>query len=303
MTKAFASAATDFLLEHGPLSLDDLHVLALEHGLTRSKSPTSLAPSLDASAYVRRPDGRYDAAARLLRGQVFTTRLRAGAQDDVVWTYRDLDPLAALPRLPLLTGGELRRGASAVESWTGPAGWLPTVTPGALLGLRWNGTTLDAFAADDVPGGDSEAARDVREVLGRHARAERRYGWSAEPRRSLMHTVLSALVEDASLFASPVPPLRELLPLPEDLRPQDVCGERDPERAAAIVEVPLPLRVHDELGRRADLLGERLPDYLTLLLGAAADRVQLPPPRYDRYVPYEDREEEGAVVSLGSWRR
>lgn len=303
MTKAFASAAADFLLEHGPLSLEDLHVLALEHGLTRSKSPTSLAQSLEASAYIRRPDGRYDAAARLLRGQVFTTRLRAGSQDDVVWTYRDLDPLAALPRLPLLTGGEMQRGAGAVESWTGPAGWLPTVAPGALLGLRWNGTTLDAIAADDVPAADSEAARNVREVLARHARAERRYGWSSEPRRSLTHVVLSALVEDASLFASPITPLRELLPLPEDLRPQDAAGaERDPDRTAAIVEVPLPLRVHDELGRRADLLGERLPDYLTLLLGAAADRVQLPPPRYDRYLPYVDREEE-AVTSLASWRR
>ena len=57
--------------------------------------------------------------------------------------------------------------------------------------------------------------------------------------------------------------------------------------------MPLPLRVHEELARRADLLGERLPDYLTLLLGAAADRVQLPPPRYDRYVPDVGREGGG----------
>jgi len=45
---------------------------------------------------------------------------------------------------------------------------------------------------------------------------EHKYGWSSVPRTSLTKTVLSALVEDRQLFASPLPPLRELLPLPED---------------------------------------------------------------------------------------
>ncbi|HWH27761.1 MAG TPA: hypothetical protein VNU26_02160 [Mycobacteriales bacterium] len=56
---------------------------------------------------------------------------------------------------------------------------------------------------------------------------------------------------------------------------------------ASIVEVPLSLRVHDELDRCVDLIGERLPDYLSLLLGAAADRVQLAPYRYEPYEPYD----------------
>lgn len=303
-SKAFAAAACDFLLQHGPLSLEELHGLALEHGLTKSKTSTSLAHSLNGEPYVRRPDGRYDTAARLLRGQVFTTRLRKGEHDGVLWTYRDLDPLAALPRLPLAGGGELRRGASVVESWTGPAGWLPAVGTGELLALGWDGTALHLDVAHDVPGGDTERARDVREVLGRHARAQHRYPYSSsyEPRRSLTHVVLSALVEDPTLFSSPGLPLRELLPLPEDLRPQDAGGERDPDRTATIVEVPLPSRVHGELARRADLLGERLQDYLTLLLGAAADRVQLPPPRYERYMPYVD-DDMGDVVGLNAWGR
>lgn len=289
MTRAFALAASDFLLEHGPLSLDQLHTLAVERGLTKAKTPSSLANSLDTTAYVRRPDGRYDTAARLLRGQVFTTRLRCDPVADVLWTYRDLDPLAALPGLPLAGGGELRRGESTAESWIGPPGWLPTTGRGDLLALRWDGKALHVEVAHDVEDGSSVRAREVREVLGRHARASRRrpYVFSYEPRTSLTHVVLSALVEDPDLFGRPGLPLRELLPLPEDLRPQDAGGERDPDRTASIVEVPLPLRVHEELARRADLLGERLQDYLTLLLGAAADRVQLPPPRYDRYVPYD----------------
>lgn len=303
MTRAFAHAASDFLLEHGPLSLDQLHALAVERGLTKAKTPSSLANSLDASSYIRRPDGRYDTAARLLRGQVFTTRLRSDPVDDVLWTYRDLDPLAALPQLPLVGGGALRRGESTAESWMGPPGWLPTTRPGDLLALRWDGTALHIELAQGIDDGSSERAREIREVLARHARASRRqqYGYSYEPRTSLTHVVLSALVEDPDLFARPAMPLRELLPLPEDLRPQDGGGERDPDRTANIVEVPLPLRVHQELARRADLLGERLQDYLTLLLGAAADRVQLPPPRYDRYVPYDA--EDADVVPFSRWGR
>lgn len=174
MTRAFASAAADLLLELGPLSLADLHALALQRGLTRSKTPSSLSASLSADRYVVRPDGRYDTAARLLRGQVFTTRRRS-ISDSALWTHRDLDPLTALPRLPLAGGGEMCRGASAVESWTGPSGWLPDVSPGELLALRWDGIALHADAVRDVVDGSSERARDVREVGGpvRQVRAVR----------------------------------------------------------------------------------------------------------------------------------
>lgn len=102
-----------------------------------------------------------------------------------------------------------------------------------------------------------------------------------------------------------LPPLRELLPLPEDLRPQDHEPGRDPGLRARIIEVPLSLRVHDELARRADLIGERLPDYLSLLLGAAADRVQLAPYRHERYEPYDGpfTSQGGDVVRLDAWER
>lgn len=306
MSRAFADAVPDLLLDHGPLTLEQLHALGVERGLTKAKQPSSVRASLlDRHTCVQRPDGRYDTAARLLAGQVFTTRPRPGERDGVLWTYRDLDPLAALPRLPLATGGSLRRGEGLVESWTGPAGWLPATSPGQLVGLRWDGRAVHVSVLDAVPAGDADALRDVREVLARHCRVEHRYGWSSVPRTSLTRTVLSALVEDPHLFATPLPPLRELLPLPEDLRPHDDIPGRDPDLRAHLVEVPLPLRVHHELSRRADLIGERLPDYLSLLLGAAADRVQLKPPVYERYEPYDGpfRSEGGDVVQLDAWGR
>lgn len=116
-------------------------------------------------------------------------------------------------------------------------------------------------------------------MLSRHARARSRtHGWCEHP--TLTGVVLSALVEDPELFRQPLPPLSELLPLPEDLRPQDSWGDVGSETGNTL-RVTVPERVAGELGRRADLLGERLPDYLSMLLSAAADRL-LPPAPYAR---------------------
>jgi hypothetical protein len=41
---------------------------------------------------------------------------------------------------------------------------------------------------------------------------------------------------------------------------------------------------------------------MTRAFAAAADRVQLPAPRYDRYVPYVS-ERDDDVVELASWQR
>jgi hypothetical protein len=236
-------------------------------------------------AFVQRPDGRWDAAVRLLQGQVFTTRPRT-SRDDVVWTHRDLDPLTLLPTLPLDSGGVLVRGKGQAECWTGPAGWLPALSEGGLLALRWTGTSLSASAVD-VPAGDSGDVRRVREILDRHARLDRHPVWNPRPEVSLARAVLSALVEAPDLFAAPLPPLRELVPLPEGLRPCDDGAPGTRDARIRVVEVPLPERVHGELVRRADLIGERLSEYAALLLGAAADRVQPGPREYAGYDAYE----------------
>jgi hypothetical protein len=68
------------------------------------------------------------------------------------------------------------------------------------------------------------------------------------------------------------------------------------------------VRAHAEPARRADLIGERLPDDLSLLFNAAADRVRLAPPRYGRDEPYDggyedvDRDVVQLVDGTLTWR-
>ncbi len=286
MSLSFANAAADALLEHGPLGLPQLHAAAVESGATKARTASSLRHSLDADErFVLRPDGTYDTAARLLRGAVLTTRRHRGSDGDVLWTTRDIEPFAVLTRtgvFPLQTGGELRRGQGSALSWIGPPGWLAGASD-ALVGLRWDGRALAveravegavegaADRATEAVAADSGSAQDLRVLLSRHARGLQASSWTPTP--SLAAVVLSALIEVPDALRHPLPPLSELLPLPEELRPQDSWGgvARDP--ASCSLTVPLPARVHAELARRADLLGDQLPGYAAMLLGAAADRL------------------------------
>src|SRR3954469_22068269 len=76
MPSALAVFAAELILEQGPLPLDQIHAVALEREITRSRTSSSLRQSLSGPAFVLRPDGRYDTAARMLRGSCFTTRRR-----------------------------------------------------------------------------------------------------------------------------------------------------------------------------------------------------------------------------------
>lgn len=305
MSKTFAACAADLLREHGPLDLERLHALAVEQGATRARTSTSLRDSLRSPRFVHRPDGRYDTAARLLTGQVFTTRLRRSPADGVLWSVRDLEPLAALwsyGAVPLSSGGAVRRGAGEVPTWTGPPGWLPATEPGGLIALRWDGTSLCVDLPLGVVPADSARAQDVRQVLGRHASpSEFRHLLSDD----LATTVVSALVEDPELFAEALPPLSELMPLPNALRPHDAWPSNQGGGGTIVLPVPMANRVNLELGRRADLLGEQLPEYISMLLSAAADRVAPPPvPRLsygDDSLLYEH--DAADVIDLRRWSR
>ena len=305
MSAAFASLAAELILESGPLPLDQLHAVALEREVTRSRSVGSLRNSLSAPTFIVRPDGRYDTAARLLQGSTFTTRPRRSPRDGVLWRTRDVEPLLALKLeiLPLKGGGEVRDGAGMSPTWVGPAGWLPDVAPGELIALTWDGAALDVHPATTVPANDSDAVADVRRLLAAHAGTRHREPWSPTIAPALNTVVLSALLEDPLLFRSPLPPLSELLPLPEDLRALWDELPRHELDGYEQLHLALPRRVHRELSRRADLIGDRLPDYAAMLLGAAADRL-LPADRrrYDGDPSYDDVEDYN-VVSPARWRR
>lgn len=302
MTTSFASLAAELILERGPQPLDQLHAIALERGVTRARSSSSLRQSMSGRGFLLRPDGRYDSASRVLQGCCFTTRPRRPTRDGVLWLNRDLDPLLALAmtRLPLKSGGTVGPGAGSAPTWVGPSGWLPEVPPGELLVFSWDGAVLEVGPGDTVPDLDSAVVADVRALLADHASRRHRDRWPQHPTPPLTAVVLSALLEDPLLFRRPLPPLSALLPLPEDLRPlMDDLPRRESE-GYAVLQLALPCRVHRELSRRADLLGDHLPDYAAMLLGAAADRV-LPAER-PRYVTYEDLEYDN-VVEPARWRR
>jgi hypothetical protein len=169
--------------------------------------------------------------------------------------------------------------------------------------LSWDGTAVEVSRASSVPAADSESVADVRKLLAAHASARHRDRWPYAAVPPLTAVVLSALLEDPMLFTMPLPPLSELLPLPEDLRPLVDDVPRTEAEGYELLQLPVPRRVHRELQRRADLLGDHLPDYAAMLLGAAADRL-LPAERarYDRYAPYDDGYDDN-VVAPARWAR
>lgn len=119
MTLTFAATAARYILDHGPLSIQRLHELALQDGVTKARGVASLRSTLQADVrFLVRPDGSYDTAARLLAGSIFTVRRGRSLRDGVLWVTRDLDPLRAIDRngtLDLVGGGELRLGEGRAE--------------------------------------------------------------------------------------------------------------------------------------------------------------------------------------------
>jgi hypothetical protein len=270
------------LLTHGPCDDTTLHAVLLDAGLTTAKTPTGVRSSLRCSRLtIELPDGRWDVLTRRLEGCVLTTRARSRLRDGVLWVHRDLEPFECLiPRggLPLTGGGTVRIGRSDIRTLTGPEGWLPQVEPGQLISLRYEGGALTVGIAEEPPAADSEEVRRARALLGLHAVRRGRY--YATPMPDLTAIVLSALQEDPDLLRAPLPPLSELVPLP-DVEVGDL-SQWDAKAESRALAVRLPLRVHDELCRRAELIGDRVDDYAGMLLGAVIDRVR--PDTYPVYL-------------------
>jgi hypothetical protein len=300
-----AEAVSRLIHEHGPLDLIALHALARAEGVTTARTTDTIRSAVRyAPGVVTLPDGTFLSTAALLAGATLTTRWRGG-RPGVLFAGRDLQPFLELlgrEGLPLTSGGRLHRGEALVGSLVGPAGWLPEVAVGELIQVTWDGEALTVGAGQDVPDGTSAQAQSVREVLAEHGAPAtstlRRpsygygsgygsgYGWAEPPARS---AVVDALIAVPDLFDRPVPPLSELLPLPPELqRVQDTWGDdwrTDPP--VQTIAVPVSARVLDELERRADLIGERMPDYAAQLLTVAADRL-LPVPPSSSWGGYEE---------------
>jgi hypothetical protein len=267
-----------YLAQHGPSAEADIHAALHAAGRTTAKTPQSVVRLLtETRAAERLLDGRWDLVSRRLAGCVFTTRARAVVRDHTLWVHRDLEPLdsvhpTVLGGFALASGGTATWRGTAVRSLVGPPGWLPAVTPGRLLALRWDGHALAVSAVDDEPAMDSAPVRHLRALLGLHAR-HRQQRYYGQPAPDLSQVVLSALREDPDLLRQPMPPLSELLPLPDTELDSHELWAGDQREA---VTLRLPLRTVEELTRRAELIGDRAADYASMLLTATVDRVRAP---------------------------
>ena len=311
MTSLATATLLQHLLHEGPCTLEELHQHLLSRGRTKAKTPHTVRTTLISSVLaIELPDGRWDTTLRRLTRSIFTVRPRNRLRERILWVHQDLEPLDALARehgFALASGGFARSGSTELRTLVGPEGWLPEVDAGEVLGLRWDGRLLHVEGPVDVPALTDPRVLRARELLRVHSHVLGRDTWRDPGVGRWSRVILSALQEDPDLFGEPLPPLNELLPLPEVLADDSSLWEshRDGRR----ITLHLPPRVYDELGRRADLLGDRLVDYAGMLLGAATDRLQPaarcscsyddePTPSWARYEP----EDDGRVIDIGGWQ-
>lgn len=265
------------LQEHGPATAEEIHAALYASGVTSNPSSSSVRSSLSSSKFCfQHPDKRWDLTSRALTGVVLTVRPRSRLRTNVLWAHADLEPFDQLlvdGSVPLLTGGCATPGSGKIRTLIGPEGWLPDVPPDGLIGLRWTGSLLDVFAVDNPVESSPKALASLRLLFSQHHLSLRTTSsyYPYDEKEVLFSSVLiSALREVPELFASPQLPLSEIYAMkPAILKDPTVYED---ERTTTLT-LDVPRRVHEELVRRAQLLGERLEDHAAVLLGGASDRV------------------------------
>lgn len=212
------------------------------------------------------PDGRAAHLLDVLRGSIFTQRVRSPLRDRTdLWSHLALQPLLSIllvDTLPLTGGGVLRGADFGHNAIVGPAGWLPSADPGDLIGVRVgaDGLRVERVDPDTLPGPEDEQR--VRALLAQHYRTERWWSGSedlesrpAELTRAIGH----ALLEVPDLFATPQRPLNELLydALQQDQedhhwRDFNACQQGE---TVSFYVTGMPSALHAELDRRAGHYG------------------------------------------------
>ena len=236
------------------------------------------------SLVVPRPDGTVDHALSVLEGNVLTHRARAplaGRTD--LWLGCGVQPLlnvAAFRPLRLADGsGEVRRAATGHDVLVGPAGWLPEVERYELVGLRVSDQQLvvEAVAEEDLASPEDQLR--ARRMLSSIYTAERYFigddDLSTRP-AELARSISVALLEDPALFATPYPPLDELLHNPLE-RHVDIDHWRSLAVGQQVETVGfwvsgLPAALSRELGHRAQRYGMTEQQFVVALLSSLAWR-------------------------------
>lgn len=305
MSKRIITYCTDLIVRSGPLPLDELAERVSAAGLTTARKPeTTVKSALSrSSGIIRLPDGRYDAVRRMLDGSVLTHRVRAATTGrNVLFAGHELEPfdeLFAAGPLPLVSGGEVRRSASDMMGLYGPPGWVPDVPADTLLALRFGAGVLAVTAVEDSAETMDRRAGRLLGVVSRHlgTKDERpaaswRYGYDEWPdytrtltgwRRILSHGLLRALAECPDLLAEPMPPLDEVLRLPE-MSWGEVWADQDrlrhgvssPQRGVTLTLHGVPEGLRTALQQQATSSRTPLGEFVVLQLAAATYRWETP---------------------------
>lgn len=278
-----AAFCAEHIGDHGPKSVEELYQAARAANVTTARTTGTVTQAMrQRSEFIELPDGRYTVASRLLAGSVLTHRVRDSRPvRETLWSGRELGPfhtlLTELRELPTDTGETISSSPYRSTIWDVSPDWLPDVSAGELIGLRWTGSQLQASRVQ----ADERRAREVRAVLIRHRQRldrERRHTYHPtmiDRFGDAAEVALNALVEVPDLFAEPVPPLDELLGRTpaECVRELHECLNDSYESDVyGRLSVDMPESLLDELTGRATRMGVPLGDYVTGLLAAEAWR-------------------------------
>lgn len=181
--------------------------------------------------------------------------------------------------IPLVGGGQVRLSRFGHHTLVGPAGWLPPVGRGDLLGLRIEG---GAIRIEEIDGAALPAPADdqqVRSTIARHYRCERWWGGpdALESRPAeLTRAVAHAVLEDPALLEHPQRPLDESLydaleQRADDHHWRDFAAARQGETVSFSISY-MPEALHSELQGRAKQYGMSLDHYVIAILGFLAWR-------------------------------
>jgi hypothetical protein len=211
-----SSFCHDQLRRQGPLTIDVLARLAVEEGVTKSRTPESSVRDAISYNAVELPDGRWASPFPLLEGRWLTTRFLANTSPyGGEPTSHDLAPLHLAVRasdIPLATGGVLKRGPYSY-GWKAPKDW-PDVEckEGQLFALRVLDGVLHVEVIDETPAVRAQGHALALAVGPLQARD--RY-WSLSSGAvgdNLLKRIWELAATGSPILAEPAPPLSECIP-------------------------------------------------------------------------------------------
>ena len=265
---------------HGP---ESPRHLARHLGLGGPRHETEervMSLTYDGPTLVGLPTGEVSHLVHVFDRCWFTQRVRsptAGRRD--LWATSALAPIVtALLEAPVVLAsgaGRARMSDHLHPALVGPPGWLPEVAAGGLVALRFIDGWLETTGVAEPPGG-LVAQQEIRELVGRHYASER-WHLHDEPttRITLTRALAGAVLEVPDLLRAPAAPMDELLLDPLQEQHRHVFRDMEAGQQMESVSISLwgiPVGLHNELRRRAELFGMALDQYVIAVLGHLAWR-------------------------------